>query len=147
MIINPKMNGVVVLLPCVLLAGCSRPTWAAKEQPAEPPSLEEQAAEYRRAFLAQDFEKVADFTYLEAYERFGQNRAKTIEMYKELAAIDEKDELGKKDLILSPPLESRESRGRRYAVVPMTVKISHRDGGAGTYPSFLLAVSSDGGVA
>lgn len=128
------------LLLAAVVCGCPSPRASA---PSPEEALKAQAAEYRRALLADDFDRAAELTYAKAF-RVGE-KPKIAALLKSSAADLRDEGLRVKDIILSDPLPTREAGGVMYAVVPMTVRTADDAGGSGEVSSYLLAVSADGG--
>jgi hypothetical protein len=129
----------------VLWCGC-----AAEREPAPPDpeqartNLVAQAGEVGRAALREDHSRMAELTEPALVERFGGRREYVRKLETIAAEMKGRGYRLTKSTVGEPSRLVRSGRDT-YAVVPTEVELSG-PGGAGKAPSFLVAVSRDGGA-
>ena len=126
-------------LLCLLGMGCSSP---ARPAPPSPENLKTQAAEYCRAVLAEEVEKVADLSYTEPFR--DASREQVVAALKAVAADRKEDGARISALTVSDPLPTREAQGVLYAALTLSEQMT-RPEGTFARSGVLLAISKDQG--
>jgi hypothetical protein len=138
-------------LVALLLIGCG-PKPSSQTQltvgpsaPQQPPkTLKEQAQAVGEAALREDHAKMADLTLPALVEKFG-GRAQYIKKLQSVAAEMKGSGFGLMKHTVGEPSQVIQVAGEGYAVIPVEVQLSGPNGATGKQPSFLIAVSRDGG--
>ena len=133
----------------LLIVGCaSRPEGKKGVAPDEQQAvknLKAQAAEVGRSAVEQDHAKMAELTHPFLIEKLG-GRAAFVQKLESIAADMKGQGFGLKKFTMGEPSLLVPAAGQVYAVVPSEVELSGPGGAAGKQPSYLIAVSTDGGI-
>jgi hypothetical protein len=107
-------------------------------------NLRSQAEEVGRAAVDEDHAKMAELTHPALVEKFG-GRAAYVKKLTSIAAEMKGKGFGLKKYTTGQPSKLVQASGDVYAVVPFEVELTGPGGATGRQPSYLIAVSRDGG--
>jgi hypothetical protein len=136
----------------LLVVGCAstpqgKPTGAGNlpDQQQTLKSLKSQAEEVGQAAVQEDHARMAELTHPALVEKFG-GRATYAKKLESIAAEMKGQGFRLKQFTIGEPSQPVQAAGDLYAVVPSEVELSGPRGAVGRQPSYLIAVSQDGGA-
>jgi hypothetical protein len=132
--------------PCLcllLIVGCTRPQSLDPQQAQK--ALKAQAEEVGRAAVEEDHPKMAELTLPALVDKFG-GPAAYVRQLESMAAEMKGQGCRLTKYRIGDPSPLVEASGAVYAVIPMVLELSGPGGAAGRAPSYLIAVSQDGGA-
>ncbi len=135
------MRNLALLLAIFLVGGCSSKPLD-REQAQK--NMQSQAGEVRQAMLKEDHRKMAELSHPMLVENLG-GTDQFVKKLTTMAAEMKGQGFRFVEIKLGEPSKLVEASGDLYGVIPFTLLMTGPGGKKGTTPSYLIAVSTDGG--